>query len=42
MVGPEQRHDLVVRQRLGHAALAADDAFGAPEHGRTVVGESTQ
>jgi hypothetical protein len=29
-VGPEQRDDLVVRQRLGHAALAADDAFGAP------------
>jgi hypothetical protein len=42
MVVPEHRHDLVVRQRLGHAALAADDSLGAPERSRTVVGESTQ
>jgi hypothetical protein len=44
----EQRDDLVVRHRLGHAAVATDDALGAPERvdltrfmreqSRTVVG----
>lgn len=30
-MGTEQGDDLVVRERLGDAALAADDAFGAPQ-----------
>jgi hypothetical protein len=40
LVGPKQRDGLVVRQRLGGEALAADDALGAPQP--TVIRETTQ